>query len=102
MYTWTLSDERSEWATDLVLAALPDFRVEVRRAEWAPLEVCFTKFRDRPGYAVWRDQLISQGVTSVCGLHVRALRDGPAGLVRIDAMDEILACNETVSQWRRS
>jgi protein-L-isoaspartate O-methyltransferase len=102
MYTWTLSDERLEWATDLVLAAFPDFRVEVRRAERAPLEVCFAKFRDRPGYAPWRDRLISQGVTSVWGVHVRALRDGTPGLVRIEAMDEVQACNATVAQWRRS
>jgi SAM-dependent methyltransferase len=101
MYTWTLSDERSEWVTDLVLAALPDFRVEVRRADWVPLEVCFTKFRDRPGYAAWRDRLISQGVTHVWGLHVRALRDGPAGLVRIDAMDEVRACDTALSRWWR-
>jgi hypothetical protein len=31
MYTWTLSDERSEWVTDLVLAAFPDFRAVVER-----------------------------------------------------------------------
>jgi SAM-dependent methyltransferase len=99
MYTWTLGDERSEWVTDLVLAALPDFRVEVRRADWIPLEVCFTKFRDFPGHAVWRDRLISQGVTHVWGLHVRALRDGPAGLVRIDAMEEARACDTTLSRW---
>jgi hypothetical protein len=102
MYTWTLSDEKLEWATALVLAAFPDHRVEVRRAEWAPLEVCFTKFRDRPSFAAWRDRLISQGATSVWGVDIRALPDGPAGLVRIDAVDEVRACNVTVAQWRKS
>jgi SAM-dependent methyltransferase len=102
MYTWTLSDEKLEWATALVLAAFPDYRVEVRRAEWAPLEVCFTKFRDRPSFAAWRDRLISQGATSVWGVDIRALPDGPAGLVRIDAVDEVRACNVTVAQWRKS
>ena len=99
MYTWTLGDERSERVTDFVLAAFPDFRVEVRRSDQISLEVCFTRFRDHPGYAVWRDRLISQGVPHVWGLHVRALHDGPAGLVRIDAMDEVRACDATLSRW---
>jgi len=101
MYTCTLSDERSEWVTDLVLAAFPDFRVEVRRVACVPLEVSFTEFHDRPGYA-GRDRPVSQGVTThAWGLHFRALRDGPAGLVRIDAMDEVRACDATLSRWWR-
>ena len=99
MYTWTLSNERSEWATDLVLASFPDFRVEVRRVEWVPLEVCFANFLDS-GYAQWRDRLVSQGVTHVWGLHVRALRDAPAGLVRIDPTDEVSACDATLWRWQ--
>ncbi len=99
MYTWTPSDERSEWVTDLVLAELSGFRVEVRRVDWVPLEACLARFRDRPGYTAWRDRLISQGATHVWGVHVRALRDGPAGLVRIDAMDDIRGCDATLSRW---
>jgi len=100
MYTWTLTDPRSEWVTDLVLTALPGFRVEVRRATWVSREACFAKFQDRPGYAEWRDRLISQGVTLVWGVHIRAFRDGPAGLVRIDASDDVRACDATLARWR--
>jgi len=99
MYTWTMSDLKLERATDLVLAALPGFRVEVRRIDWVPFEVCFANFLD-PGYAAWRDGFLSQGVTHVWGLHVRALRDGPAGLVRIDASEEVSACDATLSRWQ--
>ncbi|MGP0092667.1 MAG: methyltransferase [Xanthobacteraceae bacterium] len=100
MYTWTPSDPRSEWVTDLVLAAFPGFRVEVRRVTEVSFDVCFAKFRDRPGYAEWRDWFISQGVTQMWGVHVRAFRDGPAGLVRIDASDDVQACGVTLARWR--
>jgi protein-L-isoaspartate O-methyltransferase len=99
MYTWTPSGEGSELVTDLVLAAFPGFRVEVRRVDGLPLEVRLAQFRDRPGYGAWRDRLVSQGVTRVWGVHLRALRGEPAGLVRIDAMDEVRACDATLSRW---
>jgi SAM-dependent methyltransferase/DNA-binding phage protein len=100
MYTWTPSDPTSEWVTDLVLAAFPGFRVEVRRVTWVSREACFAKFRDRPGFAEWRDRLIARGVTQVWGIHVRAVRDGPAGRVQIDAADDVRACGATLSRWR--
>jgi SAM-dependent methyltransferase len=99
MFTWSPGDEGSERVTDLVLAAFPGFRVEVRHVEGLPLEKRIGAFRDRPGYAAWRDWLASQGLTHVWGVHVRAHRDGPAGLVRIDATDEVRACRETLSEW---
>jgi tRNA1(Val) A37 N6-methylase TrmN6 len=99
MITWSPGDERSERVTDLVLAAFPGFRVEVRRVDGLPLEVRLDTFQDRPGYAEWRDRLVSQGLTHVWGVHIRAHRDGPAGLARIDATDEVRACNETLAEW---
>jgi SAM-dependent methyltransferase len=99
MFTWTPGDEGSERVTDLVLAAFPGFRVEVRRVDGLPLEERLKKFRDRPGYAEWRDRLASQGLTHVWGVHVRALRDGSAGLVRIDATEEVRECTATFSEW---
>ncbi len=98
MYTCTLSDEKSEWATDLVLAELPGFRVEVRRINWVPLEACLATFRDRPGYTAWRARLVARGA-HVWGVHIRAFRDGPAGLARIDATNDIRACDATLSRW---
>ncbi len=47
----------------------------------------------------WRDRLASQGVTHVWGVHVRALREGSAGIVRIDATDDVRACDATLSRW---
>ena len=100
MYTWTPGDEKSERVTDLVLAAFPGFRVEVRRVDRRPLEDCLTKFRHHPDYAGWRGRLASQGVTYVWGVHIRALEDAPAGLVRTDATDDVRACDATLSRWK--
>jgi SAM-dependent methyltransferase len=99
MFTWTPGDETSERVTDLVLAAFPGFRVEVRRVDGLPLEVRLGTFRDRPGYAEWRDRLTAQGLTHVWGVHIRAHRNGPAGLARIDATEEVRLCNETLANW---
>jgi hypothetical protein len=99
MFTWSPGDEESERVTDLVLAAFPGFRVEVRRVDGLPLETRLDTFRDRPGYAEWRDRLASQGLTHVWGVHIRVLRDGPGGLARIDATDEVRVCKETLSEW---
>lgn len=99
MFTWSPGDERSERVTDLVLAAFPGFRVELRRVDGLPLEERLKTFRDCPGYAEWRDRLASQGLTHVWGVHLRAHRDGPAGLVRIDATDEVRECKVTLSEW---
>ena len=99
MFTWTPGDEGSERLTDLVLAAFPGFRVEVRRVDGLPLEDRLDTFHDRLGYAEWRDRLASQGLTHVWGVHVRAHRDGPAGLVRIDAADEVRECKATLAEW---
>jgi hypothetical protein len=84
--------------TDLVLAAFPGFRVEVRRVTWVSREVCFAKFRDRPGYAEWRDRPISRAVAQVWGVHIRAVRDGPAGRVQIDARDDVRARGATLAR----
>jgi len=99
MYTWTPGNEDSEQVTDLVLAAFPGFRVEVRRVDGYPLERRLAVFRNEPGYRAWRDRLASQGVTHVWGVHVRALREGSAGIVRIDATDDVRACDATLSRW---
>jgi SAM-dependent methyltransferase len=99
MFTWTPGDEGSERVSDLVLAAFPGFRVELRRVDGLPLEARLDTFRDRPGYAEWRDRLAAEGLTHVWGVHVRAHRDGPPGLVRIDATDEVGKCYVTLAQW---
>jgi SAM-dependent methyltransferase len=99
MFTWSPGDEESERVTDLVLAAFPGFRVEVRRVDGLPLKVRLDPFRRCAGYAEWRDRLVSQGLTHVWGVHIRALRDGPGGLARIDATDEVRVCKATLSEW---
>jgi SAM-dependent methyltransferase len=99
MFTWSPGDEGSELVSDLVLAAFPGFRIELRRVDGLPLEERLNTFRDRPGYTEWRDRLASQGLTHVWGVHVRAHRDGPAGLMRIDATDEVRECKVTLSEW---
>jgi SAM-dependent methyltransferase len=99
MFTWSPGDEGSERVTDLVLTVFPGFRVEVRRVDGLPLEARLNTFHNRPGYAEWRDRLASQGLTHVWGVHIRALRDGPAGLARIDATDEVRVSRETLSEW---
>jgi SAM-dependent methyltransferase len=99
MFTWTPSDGISEWVTDLVLAALPGFRVELRRVDTLPLEVRLAAFRDRSGYAEWWKRLVARGVTQVCGVHIRAHCEEIAGLVRIDATEEVRALDATLSRW---
>jgi SAM-dependent methyltransferase len=99
MYTWSPGDEGAERVTDLVLAAFPGYRVEVRRVDGLPLMARIERFRDRPGYAAWLDRLVRQGLTHVWGVHIRARPEGPPGLVRIDAMDEVRACEAMLSRW---
>jgi release factor glutamine methyltransferase len=99
MYTWSPGDEATEWVTDLVVDALPGYRVEVRQVDRLPLETRLSTFRGRPGYAAWRRRLAARGATYVWGVHIRAYRDGPAGLVRVDAGDDIRACDATLSRW---
>jgi len=99
MYTWSPGDEGSEQVTDLVLAAFPGYRVEVRRVDGLPLMARIERFRDRPGYADWLDRLVRRGLTHVWGVHIRVLPEGPPGLVRIDAMDEVRACEAMLSRW---
>jgi len=100
MFTWTPSDATSERVTDLVVAALPGFRVELRRVDVLPLEVRLATFRNRPNYNAWRERLVAQGVTHVAGVHIRALREGPAGLARIDATEDVRAIDATIARWR--
>jgi tRNA1(Val) A37 N6-methylase TrmN6 len=100
MFTWTPADGSSEWVTALVLAALPGFRVVLRHVDSLPLEVRLATFRNRPNYAQWWERLVSRGATHVCGIHVRASQDGPAGLVRLDATDDVRACDATLARWR--
>jgi SAM-dependent methyltransferase len=100
MYTWTPGDEASERVTDLVLATLPGHRIEVRRVDGLPLMARIERFRDRPGYTAWLDRLVRQGITYVWGVDIRALPEGPPGVVRIDAMDDVRACEIILSQWK--
>lgn len=99
MYTWSPGGEAWERATELTLAAFPGFSVEVRRVDGLTLESRIAAFRDHPGYAAWRSRLALQRVTHFWGIHIRAHRDGPPGLVRIDAMPEIYACDKTLARW---
>jgi len=99
MYTWTPGDEGSERVTDLVLAAFPGYRIEVRRVDGLPLQARIERFRDNPRYGPWLDRLVRQGITHVWGVDIRALPDGPPGLVRIDAMDDVRACEDLLARW---
>ena len=99
LITWSPGNQDSERVTDLVRAALPGFRIEVRRLDQRPLEGRLTPFRDRPGYGPWRDRLASEGLTHVWGVHIRAFNDGPAELVRVNATADVRACEEVLSQW---
>ena len=99
MFTWTPSDAKSERVTDLVMAALPDFRVEVRCVDTLPLEVRLETFNESPNYAAWHERLVAQGITHVSGVHLRALRDGPPGLVRIDASEDVRALEPMLARW---
>jgi SAM-dependent methyltransferase len=102
MYTGTPGDADSERASELVVAAFPGYCVEVRRVDRFPLEEVFARYVDRPGYAGWRTRLTAQGLTYVWGIHVRVHRDGPPGLMLIDAAAELRACDAAVARWTRS
>jgi SAM-dependent methyltransferase len=101
MYTGTLGDTDSERASELVVAAFPGFCVEVRRVDRFPLEEVIARYVDRPGYAGWRARLTAQGLTYVWGIHVRVHREGPPGLMLIDAAAELRACDAVVARWTR-
>ena len=101
MYTGTLGDTDSERVSELAVAAFAGFCVEVRRVDRFPLEEVFARFVDRPGYAAWRGRLTAQGLTYVWGVHVRAHREGPPGLVLVDAAAELRACDAMVARWNK-
>ena len=101
MYTCALGDESGERVSDLIAAAFPGFRIEVRLVDRFPLEEVFARFVDRPGYAGWRGRLTTQGLTYVWGVHVRAHQDGPPGQVFVDAAAEVRACDAIIACWNK-
>jgi hypothetical protein len=99
MYTWALGDATSHRLSDLVVATLPGMRIEERRADRLVLDSALTRIRDRPGYPGLRARLASEGVTYVWGIHLRAFRDDVAGLVQIDAREDVQACMPRLARW---
>jgi SAM-dependent methyltransferase len=99
MYTWTPGDEHCERVSDLVAAALPRHRIELRCASRLPLEERIDTFSNHADYADWRARLRTQGITHVWGVHLRASQEGPAGVVRIDAAEDVQACRPILARW---
>ena len=82
-----------------MVAAFPGYRVEVRRVDRFPLEEIYQRFDDRPEYGPWRQRLTARGLTYVWGVHVLALPGEPAGLVLVDAAEDVRASDAVVSRW---
>lgn len=99
MYTCVLGDSDSELVSDLVVAAFPGYRVEVRRVDRFPLEEIYQRFDDRPEYGPWRQRLTARGLTYVWGVHVLAFPGEPAGLVLVDAVEDVRVSDAVVSRW---
>jgi SAM-dependent methyltransferase len=99
MFTWTPGSKDTERVTEIVAAALPKFRIEIRRVDGLPLEDRLANFRKAPGYAEWQDRLAAQGYTHVWGVHIRAVSAGTPGIFHIDAANEVNECNDVASEW---
>lgn len=99
MFTWAPGNEKDEWVSPLVAAALPGYRVEVIQADCRSLDDRIATFKEKPGFQEFRGRLIARGITHVWGVHIRAVESTDPKIVRVEAADLVEACFGIASEW---